>query len=76
MVRSVKPAPHARRLLVTLVPAWPLADDEEEEFDPEYAEARLKALKGFLRQEVAMAISRRKVPELTFYVMRPGEVEQ
>jgi len=64
VVHSVVPAPDSSRLLVTLEPAPhapPVASDE--------ILARLQRAYPFLRQEVAAAVSRRKVPELTFEVV-------
>ena len=57
MIVSVEPAPNARRLLVT-------ASVLDAEADPLHATTRLQASVGWLRQEIASSIHRRKVPEL------------
>ncbi len=63
LVESVTPAPNAMRLLVTLAagPGSPTADAAE-------ILGRLEQVRVRLRQEVAAAIHRRRVPELTFRV--------
>ncbi|MEL6181245.1 MAG: ribosome-binding factor A, partial [Myxococcota bacterium] len=71
MVCSVQPAPHAGRLRIILESTWP-----DDTFNADEALARLNALKGLLRAEVASAINRRRVPELTFYVLTPGEIQR
>ena len=63
---SVRPAPDASRLLVTLH-----ADCKREEFDRDLLEDRLAASKGRLRCEVAAAITRRKAPSLIFNLIGP-----
>jgi ribosome-binding factor A len=63
---SVRPAPDASRLLVTLH-----ADCKREEFDRDLLEDRLAACKGRLRYEVAASITRRKAPTLIFNLIGP-----
>ncbi len=63
---SVRPAPDASRLLVTL-----RADCKREEFDRDVLDDRLAASKGRLRCEVAAAIMRRKAPSLIFNLIGP-----
>ncbi|HVL11813.1 MAG TPA: hypothetical protein VM529_04580 [Gemmata sp.] len=57
-VVSVEPAPHSGRLRVRVA-----AEDRPA------AEAALRRAAGFLRSEVATAVSRRYAPELVFEVM-------
>ncbi|MBY0457004.1 MAG: hypothetical protein K2V38_06685 [Gemmataceae bacterium] len=60
-VVRVQPAPHTGRLLVLVsVPA---------DIDPATGAEALSRASGFLRGEVAAAISRRYAPELTFEVV-------
>jgi ribosome-binding factor A len=66
---SVRPAPDASRLLVTL-----RADCKREEFDRNLLEDRLAACQGRLRCEVAAAITRRKAPSLIFNLIGPDSV--
>lgn len=61
-VLAVEPAPHTGRLLV-LVSAGP-------ELDREQVLQSLARANGFLRTEVAAAISRRYAPELLFEIVR------
>jgi ribosome-binding factor A len=68
-VVSVVPAPDASRLLVTVAPRSP---DEAERPDPVGMLARLERASGWLRTEVAGAVTRRKVPALTFRLALPG----
>ena len=67
VVASVVPAPNSARLLVTVAPA-PGADD----VDPAVVLAHLDRARGLLRNQVAAAVHRRKVPDLTFRVLRGG----
>ncbi len=60
-VVSVEPAPHTGRLRVLLTPA--------EGIPREAVQAVLVRAAGFLRAEVASAVSRRYAPELVFEVM-------
>jgi ribosome-binding factor A len=60
-VVSVEPAPHTSRLLVIVSPA--------EGVERPAAEAALARAAGFLRAEVAAAISRRYAPELAFELL-------
>jgi ribosome-binding factor A len=70
-VESVVPAPDSSRLLVTVsVAAPPDANLIEEVL------ARLRQITGRLRAEVATAIHRRRVPELTFCAVARKEVGQ
>jgi ribosome-binding factor A len=59
-VVSVEPAPHTGRLLVVL---------SAEGVEREPVEASVARAAGFLRTEVAAAISRRHAPELVFEVL-------
>lgn len=60
-VLDVEPAPDASRLNV-LVAAPP-------ERDPDAVRARLDAIVGRLRHEVATAVNRKKTPQLAFVVI-------
>ena len=62
-VVAVQPAPDESRLLVTVGPALPGP------CDPGQVLAHLQKALGKLRSEVAAAIHRKKVPELTFCVL-------
>jgi len=62
-VLSVVPAPDSTRLLVTLSFSGPDTVDVGE------ALTRLHRAQGLLRSEMAAAIHRRKVPDLTFQIM-------
>lgn len=68
-VVSVRPAPDASRLLVTL-----RADCKRDQFDRGLLEDRLAACKGRLRCEIAAAITRRKAPSLIFNLIGPDSV--
>jgi ribosome-binding factor A len=71
MVESVVPAPDSSHLLVTVsLPALPNAENSETVLD------RLHRSKGKLRAEVAVAIHRRRVPDLSFRVEVRKEVDQ
>jgi ribosome-binding factor A len=64
-VADVKPAPNSGRLLVTVAAAAePLPADE--------VNGHLRNAAGVLRSEVASAIHRRRVPELTFVTADVG----
>ena len=63
LVESVVPAPDSTRLLVTVIPS-PAAGA----LDAGQVNQHLMKAYGKLRSEVAMAIHRRKVPELIFGV--------
>ncbi len=65
-VVSVRPAPDASRLLVTL-----RAGCKRDEFDRDLLDDRLAACKGRLRCEIAAAITRRKAPSLMFNLIGP-----
>lgn len=67
MLVSVTPAPSAARVQVNLVPARAGVDREA-------AVARLAAVAAELRTEVAAELTRRRVPELVFYVGYPDAV--
>lgn len=60
-VSSVEPAPDAGRLAIILEAPSRVSPDEVLE--------RLDKIAGFLRAEVASAITRKRVPTLTFRVM-------
>lgn len=64
-VVAVEPSPNARRLLVTTAPLEGLLDILA-------ALERLENARGWLRCEVAAAITRRKVPELMFQCVLPA----
>jgi ribosome-binding factor A len=64
LVQSVIPAPDSTRLLVTLSFSGPTAVEAGDVL------TRLHRAYGLLRSEVAAAIHRRKVPDLTFQVNR------
>lgn len=68
LVTSVRPAPDASRLLVTLV-----ADCEPRDFDRAEIERRLAVATGRLRTAVAGAVTRRKAPALAFVVLGPAD---
>ena len=63
-VVAVQPAPDESRLLVTVAPTLPGP------CDPAQVLAHLQQALGKLRAEVAVAIHRKKVPELAFRVAR------
>jgi ribosome-binding factor A len=63
-VVGVAPAPDESRLLVTLAPTLPSP------CDPAQVLSHVRQALGKLRSEVAAAIHRKKVPELTFAVVR------
>lgn len=67
-VFSVQPAPHTRRLLVVVCPSIELRDS----VTPDQIVEKLNNVCGFLRAEVAKAISRRKAPTLIFEVVWPS----
>lgn len=62
IVESVQPAPNSGRLLVTVLLSTETADVDQ-------VMQRLHRAQGLLRSEVAAAIHRRRVPELTFRVI-------
>jgi ribosome-binding factor A len=64
-VESVVPAPTSARMLVTLSIAG-----LGTEISREKVTQRLESVRGQLRSEVATAISRRKVPDLLFNLIR------
>ena len=67
-VISVDPAPDASRLLVTVTPAASSAG-----VSPGEILARLNTASGWLRREVASAITRKRAPELMFTLsLAPG----
>ena len=69
IVVSVDPAPDASRLLVTVTPAASSAD-----VSPVELLARLDAASGWMRREVASAITRKRAPELMFTLsLAPGQ---
>ncbi|MEZ6072047.1 MAG: hypothetical protein R3C10_17765 [Pirellulales bacterium] len=69
-VVSVRPAPDASRLLVTVA-----ADCTKQDFCRAATELHLQASAGRLRTAVAAAITRRKAPTLAFVLLGPDEVE-
>jgi ribosome-binding factor A len=66
-VESVRPAPNASRLLVSVAPL-----DADDPTPADVILHRLVHVSGKLRTEVAESIHRRKTPELAFCVVRPG----
>lgn len=68
-VMSVDPAPDGSRLLVTLCPTAALT------IDVVVVLARLAELRGFLRQEIAQALQRKRTPELAFVIAPAPETE-
>ena len=68
-VVSVVPAPDASRLLVTVAPR---SRGDSERFEPAEILARLANASGWLRTEVAAAVTRRKAPVLSFRLAMPG----
>jgi ribosome-binding factor A len=68
LVQSVVPWPTSARVLVTVVPAVVDGFDEQE------VARHLDVARLRLRSEVAAAVHRRKVPELTFRIHRPPSV--
>jgi ribosome-binding factor A len=70
-VAAVQPAPDQSRLLVSIAPMLPGLTD------PDKVLVHLQGAQGKLRAEVAAAIHRRKVPELTYCVVAgPEKVER
>ena len=67
VLASVRPAPNASRVQVTLVASSP-------EIDPEAALARLNEVGPELREEVAAEVHRSRVPELVFRIGLPDEL--
>jgi ribosome-binding factor A len=67
-VESVVPAPNSSRLVVTLYLL-----ETANTVDPDQVLAHLERAYGLLRSEVAAAINRKHVPELTFRIARPEQ---
>jgi ribosome-binding factor A len=65
-VREVLPSPNDAQLLVLLVPLDPLTADEREEVT-----AALQIANGWIRSEVATAITRKRAPRLLLQLL-PG----
>lgn len=63
-VTAVAPSPDASRLRVTL---------QSRTDDVDVARARLEAVRGFLRHDVAQAVRRRRAPDLVFDVVPATE---
>ncbi|MEM7411041.1 MAG: ribosome-binding factor A [Myxococcota bacterium] len=63
-VMDVWPDPTTRRLRVWVVAPEPLAPEERENVI-----ARLRAARGFLRVQLALAIHRKRTPELVFELL-------
>jgi len=70
LVESVEPAPNANRLLIRV-----LLRCSSGKPDVVDVYERLERVRGFLRNEVAVAIYRRKAPELAFLVLPAPEVQ-
>ncbi len=66
-IMSVEPAPDASNLLVAVRQAGDIDSVSEAEIRMKLNDAR-----GFLRLEIANAITRKKVPELTFCIIPDG----
>ena len=71
MVESVTPAPDATRLMVSVLPA----SAETAAANVAEINARLARVAGRLRHEVALAITRKRAPELLFRVLGAQEVQ-
>jgi ribosome-binding factor A len=69
-VESVVPAPDSSHLLVTVY-----LQAGSTEGGLEQIQQRLRRITGTLRAEIAAAVSRRRVPELTFRVVGATEVK-
>ncbi len=67
ILESVRPAPDASRLLLTVLAKPP--------HDLTFVLQRLEQVKGLLRAAVASAIYRKKAPELMFLVLPMSEVQ-
>jgi ribosome-binding factor A len=65
VVKSVVPAPNTSRLLVTVAPSAVAPT-----VDLDAVRGQLEQVRGRLRGEIAAAIHRRRVPDLTFRVVR------
>lgn len=63
-IESVGPAPDASRLLVRVYFQLPRTD-----IDVANVTAKLRAVRGFMRAEIAMAINRKRTPELDFELL-------
>lgn len=70
VVERVEPAPDDRRLRVLLAPHGVAAGLAEAEL-----RARLEAVRGLLLEELARAVTRRKLPELAFEIVSGGRPE-
>jgi ribosome-binding factor A len=69
-VQRVEPAPDARRLRVHIgVPEWVFGGHEQS------VREHFKSARGFLRCEVAAAVSRKRVPQLLFELVPIVEEE-
>jgi ribosome-binding factor A len=66
-IASVRPGPDASRLMVWFRTARPIADA------PQILE-RLDHVRGKLRSEVALAVTRKRAPELAFHLLFAEEV--
>ena len=69
IVQNVEPIQGASHLRVILS-----SDFTEPGFDPRSATEKINALRGMIRTEVASSIHRKRAPELSFLVLRPGEM--
>lgn len=69
-VESVRPAPDASRLLVSVAPL-----DAADAGRADLILSKLQIHAPRIRSEVARSIHRRKTPELSFVVVRPEEPE-
>jgi ribosome-binding factor A len=64
-VIEVRPAPDDTQLLVIVAPVLP-----DETLDPIDVMGRLNSVSGWLRSEVARAITRKRAPRLMFQILR------
>jgi ribosome-binding factor A len=70
MVTAVEPAPDDSRVLVTVV-----LETAELTLSPGEVLELLRSCRGWLRSEIGAAIHRKRVPELAFRVLGPGEAQ-
>ncbi len=70
-VIQVDPISGSRDFMVIL--AW---NGHKDYFEPKEIALTLQKVSGFLRSEIAHSINRKRVPELSFRLLAPGEVRQ
>ena len=71
LVESVTPAPDASRLMVSVLPS----SSDVHPINVGEISLRLARIAGWLRHEVALAITRKRAPELLFRVIGTREVQ-